>query len=95
LNAVVTLVVADHQQLFAEGLAIILDAEDDFAVVGVAHDGRRTVELAADHRPAVLLLDAHLPTLTWAQHSPRSGSTRRRPRCCCWPATPAGRPSRP
>jgi DNA-binding NarL/FixJ family response regulator len=61
LNAVVTLVVADHQQLFAEGLAMILDAEDDFAVAGVAHDGRRAVELAADHRPAVLLLDAHLP----------------------------------
>jgi NarL family two-component system response regulator LiaR len=61
LNAVVTLVVADHQQLFAEGLAMILDAEDDFAVVGVAHDGRRAVELAANHRPAVLLLDAHLP----------------------------------
>jgi DNA-binding NarL/FixJ family response regulator len=54
-------VVADNQQLFAEGLAMILDAEDDFAVVGVAHDGRRAVELAADHRPAVLLLDAHLP----------------------------------
>lgn len=61
MNAVVTLVVADHQQLFAEGLAMILDAEDDFAVVGVAHDSRRAVELAADHRPAVLLLDAHLP----------------------------------
>jgi two-component system nitrate/nitrite response regulator NarL len=54
-------VVADNQQLFAEGLAMILDAEDDFAVVGVAHDGRRAVELAADHRPTVLLLDAHLP----------------------------------
>jgi DNA-binding NarL/FixJ family response regulator len=61
LKAVVTLVVADHQQFFAEGLAMILDAEDDFAVVGVAHDGRWAVELAADHRPAVLLLDAHLP----------------------------------
>jgi DNA-binding NarL/FixJ family response regulator len=61
LNPVVTLVVADHQQLFAEGLAMILDAEDDFAVLGVAHNGRRAVELAATHRPAVLLLDAHLP----------------------------------
>jgi DNA-binding NarL/FixJ family response regulator len=61
LNAVVTLVVADQQQFFAEGLATILDAEDDFAVVGVAHNGRRAVELAADHRPTVLLLDPHLP----------------------------------
>ena len=60
MEAVVTLVVADHQQLFAEGLAVILDAEDDFAVLGVAHDRQGAVELAATHRPAVLLLDAHL-----------------------------------
>ena len=61
METVVSLVVAVHQQLFAEGLAMILDAEDDFAVLGVAHDSRRAVELAATHRPAVLLLDAHLP----------------------------------
>jgi DNA-binding NarL/FixJ family response regulator len=60
LEAVVTLVVADHQQLFAEGLAVILDAEDDFAVLGVAHDRQGAVELAATHGPAVLLLDTHL-----------------------------------
>ena len=30
-------------------------------MLGVAHDHRRTVELAGHHRPAVLLLDAHLP----------------------------------
>jgi DNA-binding NarL/FixJ family response regulator len=57
----ITLVVADHHQLFAEGLAIILDAEDDLAVLGVAHDRQAAVALAATHRPAGLLLDAHLP----------------------------------
>jgi two-component system, NarL family, nitrate/nitrite response regulator NarL len=60
LEAVVTLVVADHQQLFAEGLAVILDTEDDFAVLGVAHDRQGAVDLTATHGPAVLLLDAHL-----------------------------------
>ena len=57
----ITLVVADHQQLFAEGLAMILDAEDDLAVLGVAHNRHGAVELAATQRPAVLLLDADLP----------------------------------
>jgi DNA-binding NarL/FixJ family response regulator len=61
----ITLVVADHQQLFAEGLAIILDAEHDFAVLGVAQDSRGAVELAATHRPGVLLLDVHLPCDDW------------------------------
>jgi len=58
---VVGVVVADHQQAFAEGLGIILDAQDDLSVLGVAYDTRRAVQLAADHRPAVLLLDARLP----------------------------------
>jgi DNA-binding NarL/FixJ family response regulator len=58
---VVGVVVADHQRAFAEGLGIILDGHADLAVLGVAHDTVRAVQMAADHRPAVLLLDASLP----------------------------------
>jgi two-component system, NarL family, nitrate/nitrite response regulator NarL len=58
---VVGLVVADHQQAFVEGLGILLDGRDRLAVLGVAHDTRRAVQLATDHRPAVLLLDPKLP----------------------------------
>jgi DNA-binding NarL/FixJ family response regulator len=57
---VVGVVVADHQQAFAEGLGIILDGHDDLAVLGVAHDTRQAVQMVAHHRPAVLLLDANL-----------------------------------
>jgi DNA-binding NarL/FixJ family response regulator len=57
----VRLVLADGHQAFAEGLGMILDAEVDFTVCGVAHDGGRVVELAAAHLPSVLLLDAQLP----------------------------------
>ena len=59
-SPVLGVVVADHQQAFAEGLGIILDAHDGLAVLGVAHDRCRAVQLAAEHRPAVLLLDASL-----------------------------------
>jgi DNA-binding NarL/FixJ family response regulator len=58
---VVGVVVADHQRAFADGLGIILDAQDGLAVLGVAYDTHRAVQLAVDHRPAVLLLDASLP----------------------------------
>jgi DNA-binding NarL/FixJ family response regulator len=61
MGPVVSLVIADPQQLLAEGLAILLDAEDDFAVLGVAHDGPGALELTAKHQPAVLLLGATLP----------------------------------
>jgi len=57
----VGLVLADQQRAFAEGLGIILDATDGLAVLGLAHAASRTVQLAAAHQPAVLLLDAHLP----------------------------------
>ena len=36
-------------------------AQDDLAVLGVAHDAHQAVELAATHEPMVLLLDAHMP----------------------------------
>jgi DNA-binding NarL/FixJ family response regulator len=45
----------------AEGLAILLDAEDDFAVLGVAHNSPGALELTAEHQPAVLLLGTSLP----------------------------------
>lgn len=60
MRKLVRLVLADAHPVFAEGLGMILAAEADFAVCGVAHDGRRVIELAAVHRPTVLLLDAHL-----------------------------------
>jgi DNA-binding NarL/FixJ family response regulator len=59
-SSVAGVVVADHRQAFAEGLGIVLDAQGDLAVLGVAHDLRRAVQLAAEHRPGVLLLDACL-----------------------------------
>jgi DNA-binding NarL/FixJ family response regulator len=61
MGPVVSLVIADAQQLLAEGLAILLDAENDFAVLGMAHDGPGALELTAEHQPAALLLGASLP----------------------------------
>jgi two-component system, NarL family, response regulator LiaR len=55
------LVLADDHRVFAEGLGMMLDAQDDLAVLGVAHDSHQAVELAARHEPTVLLLDAHMP----------------------------------
>jgi DNA-binding NarL/FixJ family response regulator len=57
----VRLVLADDHQVFAEGLGVMLEAEDDLAVLGVAHDSHQAIELAARHEPAVLLLDVHMP----------------------------------
>ena len=58
---VVSLVLADHQVLFTEGLAMLLNAEDDLAVLGLAHHSGQAVKAVAEHRPAVLVMDAQLP----------------------------------
>jgi two-component system nitrate/nitrite response regulator NarL len=58
---VVSLVLADHQVLFAEGLGMLLDAEDDLAVLGLAHHSSQAVEAVVRHRPAVFIVEAHLP----------------------------------
>jgi DNA-binding NarL/FixJ family response regulator len=61
MSKAVTVVLADHHVVFADGLRVILDAEDDLAVLAVAHDDGEAATSAARHRPAVLVLDAQLP----------------------------------
>jgi DNA-binding NarL/FixJ family response regulator len=57
-----TLVLADHHVVVAEGLGMLLDAEDDLVVLDLAHHTGQAVESAAAHQPTVLVLDAQLPT---------------------------------
>jgi DNA-binding NarL/FixJ family response regulator len=62
VSNVVTLVLADHHVLVAEGLGMLLDAEDDLAVLDLAHHSGQAIGLAAKHQPTALVLDAELPS---------------------------------
>src|SRR6266511_3138796 len=70
------LVLADDHWVFAEGLGVMLDAQDDLAVLGVAHDAHQAVELAATNEPMILLLDAHMPgaDLAWTLRAVKTAS---------------------
>ena len=61
MGQVVRLLLGDAHPAFADGVGMILAAEDDFTICGVAYDGCTVVELSAAQRPAVLLLDVNLP----------------------------------
>jgi DNA-binding NarL/FixJ family response regulator len=54
--------VADDQELVRAGFRLILEASG-FIVVGEAADGAAAVELAALHRPDVVLMDIRMPVL--------------------------------
>ncbi len=59
--ATITIVVADDHAVVRGGLRRLLDAEPDLEVVAEAGDVEETKERMAEHKPAILLLDLHMP----------------------------------
>jgi two-component system response regulator NreC len=57
----ITIVVADDHAVVRGGLCRLLEGEPDLHVVAVAGDVAETKAVVAEHRPAVLLLDLHMP----------------------------------
>ena len=57
----IRIVLADHQQIFRDGLKSLLDSEPDFVVIGWAGSGLHAMRMVHDLHPDVLLLDLTLP----------------------------------
>ncbi|MBI4062141.1 MAG: response regulator transcription factor [Elusimicrobia bacterium] len=57
----ITVVIADDQTLFREGIKDLLDNEKNIDVVGEAADGREALRLVKKLKPSVILLDIKLP----------------------------------
>ncbi|HLM55507.1 MAG TPA: response regulator transcription factor [Pyrinomonadaceae bacterium] len=68
--------VADDHETVREGLKVIINAQPDMAVVGVADDGRGAVERARELLPDVAVLDVSMPGLNGLQ------ATERIKQCC-------------
>jgi len=59
----ITVVLADDQELLRTGLAMMIDAEEDLAVVGQARDGAEAVAQAAETGCDVVVMDIRMPLL--------------------------------
>jgi two-component system response regulator NreC len=57
----VTVVIADDHAVVRSGLRMLLDAEDEFAVVAEAGDVESAKRYTRAHRPDVLILDLNMP----------------------------------
>jgi DNA-binding NarL/FixJ family response regulator len=58
---VIRVLLADDQALVRAGFRALLDAQPDITVVGEAADGQAALDLTAEHRPDIVLMDIRMP----------------------------------
>jgi DNA-binding NarL/FixJ family response regulator len=59
-----SIVVADDHQIVREGLIRLLEAREDFTVIGEAPNGEEAVALVLNRRPDIVLMDINMPKLS-------------------------------
>lgn len=57
----IRILLADDHGVVRAGLRALLESQPDMAVVAEAEDGARAVELAAQHRPGIVIADLSMP----------------------------------
>ena len=56
-------IICDDQAIVRDGLAMLLKLEPDIEVVGTTEDGAAAVEMVADKKPNVILMDLKMPIM--------------------------------
>ncbi len=59
----ITVLLVDDQDLFREGVRVIVDAQEGMRVVGAAGDGFQAVRLVDELAPDVVLMDIRMPEM--------------------------------
>jgi DNA-binding NarL/FixJ family response regulator len=61
--SVIRILVADDHTVMRTGLCLLLERQSGFEIVGQADDGRKTVDLADQIKPDVVVMDIAMPHL--------------------------------
>jgi NarL family two-component system response regulator YdfI len=59
----IRVLITDDHLIVREGLRLILETASDIEVVGEARDGVECLELAAEHKPDLVLMDLQMPRM--------------------------------
>jgi len=59
----ISIMVADDHVIIREGMERIFKSDREFRVIGLASNGREAVELAAELKPDIVLMDVSMPML--------------------------------
>lgn len=60
----IELVLVDDHHLFREGLANILNLEEEIEIIGEAYDGQSLIELLETIQPDIVLMDIDMPDMS-------------------------------
>jgi two-component system, NarL family, response regulator LiaR len=63
----IRVMLVDDQVIVCEGLAVVLNANKNITVVGMAHDGAQALALLPSLQPDVVLMDLKMPVMNGVQ----------------------------
>jgi DNA-binding NarL/FixJ family response regulator len=63
----ITVLLVDDHTIVRQGLKALLMSQKDISILGEAQTGREAVDLAAQHRPSVVIMDLAMPRLNGAE----------------------------
>ncbi len=59
----IKVIIADDSDFVRDGMRIILEADEDFEVLGCARNGREAIEIAKECAPDIFLMDIQMPEM--------------------------------